>query len=231
MAWRADTDTCVVVAAFNESRVLSGVLADLTRLPHAVVVVDDGSDDGTDRCAAEYPVVVLRHIVNLGQGAALQTGIEYALGIPGIRFIVTFDADGQHTVDDIARLLAPLRASTHDVVLGSRFLERAVAAGIRPSRVMLLRAAAWFTRLTTGLRLTDTHSGLRALTAEAAAALRIRQNRMAHASEMLAQIAALKLRCCEVPIRVRYTPYSMRKGQSTLNGINIIWDIVKEKMR
>ena len=224
-------DTCVVIPAFNEGRVLSGVLADLTRLPHAVVVVDDGSDDDTGRRAAEYPVVVLRHLVNLGQGAALQTGIEHALGIPGIRFIVTFDADGQHTVDDIARLLAPLRASTHDVVLGSRFLERAEAAGIRPSRVMLLKAAAWFTRLTTGLRLTDTHSGLRALTAEAAAALRIRQNRMAHASEILAQIAALKLRYCEVPIRVRYTPYSVRKGQSALNGINILWDIVKEKMR
>ena len=224
-------DTCVVIPAFNEGRVLSEVLADLTRLPHAVVVVDDGSDDDTGRRAAEYPVVVLRHLVNLGQGAALQTGIEHALGIPGIRFIVTFDADGQHTVDDIARLLAPLRASTHDVVLGSRFLERAEAAGIRPSRVMLLKVAAWFTRLTTGLRLTDTHSGLRALTAEAAAALRIRQNRMAHASEILAQIAALKLRYCEVPIRVRYTPYSVRKGQSALNGINILWDIVKEKMR
>jgi len=224
-------DTCVVIPAFNEGRVLSGVLADLTRLPHAVVVVDDGSDDGTGRCAAEYPVIVLRHLVNLGQGAALQTGIEYALAIPGIRFIVTFDADGQHTVDDIERLLAPLRASTHDVVLGSRFLARAEAAGIRPSRVTLLKAAAWFTRLTTGLRLTDTHSGLRALTAEAAAALRIRQNRMAHASEILAQIAALKLRYCEVPIRVRYTPYSVRKGQSALNGINILWDIMKEKMR
>ena len=224
-------DTCVVIPAFNEGSVLSGVLADLTRLPHAVVVVDDGSDDDTGRRAAEYPVIVLRHLVNLGQGASLQTGIEHALGIPGIRFIVTFDADGQHTVDDIARLLSPLRASTHDVVLGSRFLERAEAAGIRPSRVMLLKAAAWFTRLTTGLLLTDTHSGLRALTAEAAAALRIRQNRMAHASEILAQIAALKLRYCEVPIRVRYTPYSVRKGQSALNGINILWDIVKEKMR
>jgi len=224
-------DTCVLIPAFNEGRVLSGVMADLTRLPHAVVVIDDGSDDDTGRRAAEYPVVVLRHLVNLGQGAALQTGIEYALGIPGIRFIVTFDADGQHTVDDIARLLAPLRASTHDVVLGSRFLERAEAAGIRPSRVMLLKVAAWFTRLTTGLRLTDTHSGLRALTADAAAALQIRQNRMAHASEILAQIAALKLRYCEVPIRVRYTPYSVNKGQSALNGINILWDIVKEKMR
>jgi len=224
-------DTCVLIPAFNEGRVLSGVMADLTRLPHAVVVIDDGSDDDTGRRAAEYPVVVLRHLVNLGQGAALQTGIEYALGIPGIRFIVTFDADGQHTVDDIARLLAPLRASTHDVVLGSRFLERAEAAGIRPSRVMLLKVAAWFTRLTTGLRLTDTHSGLRALTADAAAALQIRQNRMAHASEILAQIAALKLRYCEVPIRVRYTPYSVHKGQSALNGINILWDIVKEKMR
>lgn len=224
-------DTCVVVPAFNEGGALCDVLADLNRHPYTIVVVDDGSEDDTACRAAALPVVLLRHVVNLGQGAALQTGIEYALGVPGIRFIVTFDADGQHRTDDIAQLLEPLRAGTHDVVLGSRFLERAEAPGIYRSRVMLLRTAAWFTRLTTGLQLTDSHSGLRAMTIEAAAALRLRQNRMAHASEILIRIAALELRYCEMPIRVQYTAYSVRKGQSALNGINILWDLVKEKMR
>jgi polyprenyl-phospho-N-acetylgalactosaminyl synthase len=224
-------DTCVVVPAFNESRMLARVLADLTRLAYTVVVVDDGSDDDTAARAAEYPVVVLRHPFNLGQGAALQTGIAYAIRIPQTRFIVTFDADGQHTIEDIPRLLAPLRAGTHDVVLGSRFLESGETTGIRPSRKALLKLAAAFTRLTTGLRLTDAHNGLRAMTVEVAAALRITQNRMAHASEVLSQIAALKLRYCEVPIRVHYTAYSVGKGQSSLNSINILWDLLKEKMR
>jgi len=224
-------ETCVVVPAFNEAREIRRVLAELTHAGYDVVLVDDGSQDDTAACAAEYPITLLRHLMNLGQGAALQTGIAWAVRTAGIRFVVTFDGDGQHAVDDIPRLVAPLRAGTHDVVLGSRFLDGGQAAGIGRSRRLLLRLATAFTRLTTGLRLTDTHNGLRALTVEAAGAIRITQDRMAHASEILAQIAALGLRYCEVPIRIEYTPYSTSRGQSALNSVNILWDILREKMR
>lgn len=221
----------VVVPAFNEGPAIAGVLDQLAGLHCNVVVVDDGSSDGTAKEVLAHPVTLLRHVANLGQGAALQTGISYALRFPDTRFIVTFDADGQHDVRDIPRLLAPLKDGSHDVVLGSRFLESDSAVNMRISKRALLRSAVAFTRLTTSLGVTDTHNGLRAFTADAAARVAIRQNRMAHASDLLSQIAALGLRWCEVPVSIRYTPYSLSKGQSLLESVNILWDMVRGRMR
>jgi len=221
----------VVVPAYNEAGVIGAVLGDLARLPYRVVVVDDGSGDGTVETALRFPVVVLRHVWNLGQGAALQTGLRYAVDQPGARFVVTFDADGQHRPADIAALLAPLRTGAADVTLGSRFLRPGDRRQVGVVKRALLRTASVFTRLTSRLALTDTHNGLRAFTVEAAARVTIRQNGMAHASELLDQIARLRLRYCEVPVTIAYTEYSVRKGQSIWNSVNIVWDIVKEKMR
>ena len=225
------SDVCVVIPAYNEGRAIGEVLAGFARLPYHVVVVDDGSADDTARRSRQYPVIVLRHVCNLGQGAALQTGISYALRMPGVRYVVTFDSDGQHSVGDIERLLEPLRAGTHDAALGSRFLQAGDAVDISAAKRVVLRLAVWFTKVTSGMRLTDTHNGLRAFTAEAAARLNITSNRMAHASELLSQIADLGLRYREVPVTVTYTDYSRRKGQSLLNAINILWDIAAARIR
>jgi glycosyltransferase involved in cell wall biosynthesis len=181
------SDVCVIVPAFNEGPVIARVLAELVRLPYRIVVVDDGSSDNTAQQASNFPATVLRHVCNLGQGAALQTGISYALGLGETRFIVTFDSDGQHNVEDIPRLLEPLRNESCDAVLGSRFLRPESAVNIETRKWILLKLAVAFTRITTRLRVTDTHNGLRAFTADAAAKMRITQNRMAHASEILYQ--------------------------------------------
>src|SRR5262249_30538186 len=126
-----EKEVCVVVPAFNEAQVVGGVIRALTAgTNYHVVVVDDGSEDETFTKLLTYPVTVLRHACNLGQGAALTTGIQYACRLPQTRFVVTFDADGQHSPDDIPRLLAPLEQGTHDVVLGSRFSEKGRAVGI-----------------------------------------------------------------------------------------------------
>lgn len=201
------------------------VLADLLQYSYRVVVVDDGSTDQTMQAALQYPVTVLRHVTNLGQGAALQTGMRYALSFPGTRVIVTFDADGQHRASDLPRLLATCIEGQYDVVLGSRFIESGQALNMPPDKRIVLKLAIWFTRVNTGLKLTDTHNGLRVMTAEAARKIQITQNGMAHASEILAQIAAKKLRFCEVPVIISYSDYSMQKGQSLLNIINILWDM------
>jgi hypothetical protein len=140
---------------------------------------------------------------------------------------MTFDADGQHRPDDLPALLAPLEAGECDVVLGSRFLVRGSAVRIPLARRLLLRVATVVTRLSTGLRLTDTHNGLRAFTAPAAAQIEITQNGMAHASEILSQIAARKLRYREVPVTVTYTKYSLTKGQSMLNSVDIFWESIR----
>ena len=216
----------VVIAAYNEARVIARVVGEVARRGYHVVVVDDGSGDGTADHAATAAAVV-RHPVNLGQGAALQTGIDYALH-QGADVIVTFDADGQHRASDIERLVAALREAPADFALGSRFLGDAIA--LSTARRLLLRAATLFTQFTTGLRLTDTHNGLRAMTRHGAEKIRLRQNRMAHASEILAQIAASGLPYVEVPVRIEYTAYSLAKGQRLGDALAILLDLFARRL-
>jgi polyprenyl-phospho-N-acetylgalactosaminyl synthase len=224
-------DVCIIVPAFNEEQVINDVLRRLVEEDYHVILVDDGSADETYRRALGFRTTVLRHFCNLGQGAALQTGIRYALEKTGAKYIVTFDSDGQHTVEDIHRLLEPLQRGAYDVALGSRFVSGGIAHDIGLLKRLTLQMAVIFTRISTGLEITDTHNGLRAFTAEAAGKIKIAQNRMAHASEILSQIAVRKLRYCEVPVTITYSEYSLSRGQSILNSINILWDIVKGKIR
>lgn len=213
----------VVVPAYNEGRVLGAVVEELVARGHRVVVVDDGSTDDTPAAARRAGAVVLRHAVNRGQGAALQTGITYALR-RGADHIVTFDSDGQHAAEDVDALVAPLLAGRADVVLGSRSIGS--AEGMPAMRKALLALAVVFTRVASGASVTDTHNGLRAFTRAAAAKLDIRLDRMAHASEILDQIVRQELRFEEVPVHVRYTEYSRRKGQSSFAALRILADYV-----
>src|SRR5215475_12251086 len=176
----------VIIPAYNEARVISRVVGEVRRAGYTVIVVDDGSSDATAEQAQAAGATVIKHPFNLGQGAALQSGIEYALAQPA-ECIVTFDADGQHRVSDISRLTDALVSERADFALGSRFLGQ--APDMPPLRLLVLHADTAFTRLTTGLQLTDTHNCLRAMTRSGASVIRLRQNRMAHASEFLAQIA------------------------------------------
>jgi len=210
----------VVIAAFNEAQVIRGVVGEVAAQGYPVVVVDDGSRDDTAASARMLGVTVLRHAINLGQGAALQTGIEYAL-CRGADHIVTFDADGQHACDDIPALVAAL--ATHDIALGSRFLGKQVVGASR-SRKLFLRTATTLSNRMSGMKLTDAHCGLRAFRASAAPALCITQDRMAHASELLRKIHTSGLRVVEVPVTVKYTAHSMRKGQGGLQAIRILFD-------
>lgn len=213
----------VVIPAYNEARVIGSVVAGvLQHYPH-VVVVDDCATDATGAEACAAGATVLRHVVNLGQGAALQTGIRYALQ-QGASHVVTFDADGQHRVEDIAVLFARLQQTQADIVIGSRFLGEAL--NMPWLRRLVLKAAVRFTRMTSGLPLTDAHNGLRLLTAQAAQRIRIEQNRMAHASEIVDQLKGLGLKVAEAPITVVYTEYSLAKGQKLSNAFGILSDLL-----
>jgi polyprenyl-phospho-N-acetylgalactosaminyl synthase len=217
----------VVIPAYNEGPVISRVVTEVKRAGHAVVVVDDGSSDATADQACAGGAAVIRHPFNLGQGAALQTAIDYALA-QAAEFIVTFDADGQHRVSDISRLVEALIQERADFALGSRFLGQ--APNLPALRRLVLRAATAFTRLTTGLQVTDTHNGLRAMTRRGAAAIRLRQNRMAHASEWLSQIAASGLRYVERPVTIDYTAYSLAKGQTIADAVLILLDLFARRL-
>ena len=220
--------TWVVVPAFNEGRVVVDTIESLRAVATNIVVVDDCSSDDTALQLDGMSVTVLRHAVNVGQGAALQTGIEWALR-HGALYLVTFDADGQHDPHDISPLLTTLIDQRLDIVLGSRF--RGQAIGISRTRRLLLRTALAFTRLSTGLPVTDVHNGLRAFRATAAPALRITQDRMAHASEILDHIARARLSWAEVPTTVRYSGYSVTKGQTSLGAIDILFELMFGRLR
>ncbi|MEO7066639.1 MAG: glycosyltransferase family 2 protein [Rhodanobacter sp.] len=217
-----------MIAAYNEGKVIAEVVRDALRLFPLIVVVDDGSPDSTGAAALSAGAVVLRHPINLGQGAALQTGIQYALQRE-IDFVVTFDADGQHRPEDVLKMLEALIRNGDQVALGSRFLGETV--GMPASRRLLLKAATVFTRITTGLRVTDAHNGLRTFRRDAAEAITIRQNRMAHASEILEEIGRMQLTYCEVPVTIRYTEYSKAKGQSGFGAFNILIDLLLARLR
>lgn len=208
---------------FNEGAVIHRVAREVLMAFPNLVVVDDGSTDDALEQSARAGATVLRHPINLGQGAALQTGIKYALQ-RGADCIVTFDADGQHLVKDAVAMLDMLQKENFDVVLGSRFIGTTI--GMSFGRRLLLKAAIIYTKITTGLNLTDAHNGLRVFSRTAAMNINIRQNRMAHASEILEQISAKKMRYVEYGNTIRYTDYSKLKGQKPSNAINIIVDLM-----
>jgi len=221
----------ILIPAYNESKVIGEVLEALIPYEYSVVVVDDGSKDDTFEVARKFPIHLLSHKCNLGQGAALQTGIEYALQQSNMQLIVTFDADGQHRPDEIAKVVEPIVKGQADVVLGSRFLNSDGAHEIPPSKSLILKLATLFTRVSTKLKITDTHNGFRAFSREAAKRIKITQNGMSHASEILSQIQKNHLAYCEVPVTIIYSEYSKQKGQSLWNAINILWDSFFEGLR
>lgn len=217
----------IVVPAYNEGESIADVVNELRRDYPRVVVVDDGSKDATAACARAAGATVVRHAINRGQGAALQSGITYALR-EGAEIIVTFDADGQHRSEDVDTLVRPIVEGRADIVLGSRFLDGRTR--IPWARALLLVAAVWFTRVTSGVQLTDTHNGLRAFSRRAASQLDIQLDRMAHASELIDQVRKTQLPYTEVPVNIHYTEYSMATGQGNLAAFRILWDYVLSKV-
>lgn len=221
--------TCVVIPMHNEARAIGAVVAEVRRRFAHVVCVDDGSADGSADIARAAGASVVRHPSNLGQGAAIETGIRHALSHPGVDHIVTFDADGQHDVDDAVAMVDLARREDVQVVLGSRFLGS--AEGIRGSRRLVLRTAVRFTRSTTGLQVTDAHNGLRVLRRDAAQLVRLRLHGMSHASEILSLIARSGLSYVEHPVTITYTDYSRAKGQRGYNALNIVFDLMVNRLR
>ncbi|HYB94100.1 MAG TPA: glycosyltransferase family 2 protein [Vicinamibacterales bacterium] len=217
----------IVVPAFNEGSRLSAVLAELSRTGHEVVVVDDGSKDRTAQEAQRFGCYVLRHPFNRGQGAALQTGIAFALR-EGADAIVTFDADGQHQTSDLPALLEPVLSGRADVALGNRFLNG--QSNVPPVRKVVLQLGRLFTWLTAGVRVGDCHNGYRAFSRKGASAISMKQDRMAHASEIYDQIKDAGLVYEEVPVTIRYSAETLAKGQKLSNSISVLFQYLYGKI-
>ncbi|TDK23695.1 glycosyltransferase family 2 protein [Arthrobacter crusticola] len=213
-----------MIPLFNEAPIIGSVIKDLLPVFPHIVCVDDGSTDTSAEAARAAGAVVVQHPVNLGQGAALQTGFEYVLQDPEASCVVTFDADGQHRVADAEAMVQRIQSGEAEVVLGSRFLDGRTRLG--PMKRIVLRTAALQIRWSTGMPLTDAHNGLRAFNRQVTSNLHLTQNRMAHASELIHVLSTLKPRWTEHPVEIVYTDYSKSKGQSLLNSVNILADLL-----
>ncbi|GAB3007615.1 glycosyltransferase family 2 protein [Mycobacterium bourgelatii] len=220
-------DVWVVVPDFNEAAVIGEVIADLRSVFDNVVCVDDGSSDDSGEIALRAGAHLVRHPINLGQGAAIQTGIEYARKQPGAQVFATFDADGQHRVKDVAAMVDRLREGDVDIIIGTRFaqdFEQAAASRPPLLKRIVLRTAARISRRGRRLGLTDTNNGLRVFNKTVADGLNLTMSGMSHASEFIVLISENGWRVTEHPVEVLYTEYSKSKGQPLLNGVNILFD-------
>lgn len=219
----ANTDTWVVIPLYNEASVIADVVRGLVPAFPNVVCVDDGSRDGSGSIASAAGARLVTHPINLGQGAALQTGFEYALE-RGARYVVTFDADGQHRAEDAAAMLERARDEDLAIVFGSRFLDDRTDPGVL--KRIVLKTAVAVTNVTTRTRLTDAHNGLRVIREDALRRVKLRQDRMAHGTEIVVQLGRAGLPYAEHPVEVIYSDYSRAKGQSLLNSVNILVDLI-----
>ncbi len=214
-----------VIPALNEAPRIEGSIRGVLPYVDAVVVVDDGSRDGTGDVARGVGVHVLRHQVNRGQGAGLRTGTDAALRL-GADIIIHTDADGQFDPTCVPAVLQPLRDGQVDVVFGSRFLGEQ-PRGIPMTRKILLRGARIFNSLLMGIprRVTDPQGGMRAFTKQAASKIVFRQDGFAHCSEILRVVTRSSLRWMEVPVRVMYSEETLAKGQRNGDAFRIVWKL------
>ena len=216
-------DTWLIVPCYNEDTVIFDVLSRARETFPNIVAVNDGSRDNSAAQIRAAGAHLVDHPVNLGQGAAIQTGVEYARAQPGAEFFVTFDADGQHQVKDVVRMIERLRTEPVDIIVGTRF------AGQDNSQVpwikrLVLKTVVMLSPRTKRLGLSDAHNGLRAFNRKVAEEMNIRMNGMSHASEIVTMIDKQGWRVDEEPVDILYTEYSMSKGQSLINGVNILAD-------
>ena len=219
----------IVIPAYNEAIKIGSVIHSLQNSGYSnILIVNDGSIDNTKEIARQSGAEVLDHIINRGQGAALRTGIEYLKENFNPDIIVTFDADGQHKVEDIKNIIKPVLNKKVDITLGSRFLNK--KSHIPILRKIILKLAVIFTRFISHINITDTHNGFRALGKKAINNIQITQRGMEHASEIIDEIKKRNLIYQEVPVEIIYSNYSKNKGQKNSNFVKLGIKIILKKI-
>ena len=209
---------------YNEQEVIAEVIHGLKAIFQNILCVDDGSTDESVSRAREAGATVICHAVNIGQGAAIATGFIWIQTKTNFSRIVTFDADGQHLPEDAMRLVEELASKELDVVFASRFLDN--QSQVPFLKRLILRGVANVTKALTDVELSDAHNGLRALTVDASQKIQLTQNGMAHATQFVSLVLQGGLKYSELPVTILYTPYSRSKGQSILNSVNIVLDLI-----
>ncbi len=216
----------VVVPAYNEEKTIKDVVQSLKKFNFEIVVVDDGSTDRTGKLAQEAGAILLRHLINFGPGAAIKNGCDFARQEEA-DIVVTFDADGQHLAEDVPLLIQPILIGRAEIVNGTRFFRKQV---IPLRRIILNQIANLATFVLFGIWLTDSQSGLKAFSRAAFKKIEIKSNSFAWASEIASEVRTKKIRFLEVPIRVRYSDYSLSKGQNFFVGLRTFLRLLFKKL-
>jgi glycosyltransferase involved in cell wall biosynthesis len=222
------SEVALVIPVYNEGRVIRDVVNAALRKYSNIICVNDGSTDDSLEQLLTTKAYIVDHPINMGQGAAIQTGVEFGRLMKDVKYFVTYDADGQHRLEDVDHMLKTLKNNDVDIVFGSRFT--GATEDMPVAKKLLLKAAVMFSNITSGLKLTDTHNGLRAFNRRVADELQITLPDMSHASEILEIVARKKYKYTEVPVTIRYTDYSRSKGQSMINAVNIALDTILRKV-
>ena len=224
-------DVYLVVPAFNEEKTVSQIIEGIAEKGYNVILVNDGSRDNTlDLAIAskrKYPnqIFVVSHVINRGLGAALKTGMVVALN-KGAKYIVTFDADGQHEIEDIPKVCKPLQDGEADVVIGARPFEDMPISKSFANIIMNALTLIFY-----GRKVKDSQSGLRAFTAHAADVINIVSRGYGVSSEFIKEISDKNLRLAEVTITTIYTPETQNKGTDAIVGLKILTKMVIDLFR
>ena len=221
-------EVAVIIPVYNEGKVIKSVIDKVLKEYKYVVCINDGSSDNSREEILKTKAYFVDHPINMGQGAALQTGVEFARSLP-VEYFVTYDADGQHRLEDVREMIRTIKRDKTDFVLGSRFLGKE-AVNMPKMKRIILKMAIRFSNITSGVKLTDTHNGLRVFSRKVANSIQITLPDMAHASEILEIIYRNKYTYTEVPVVIEYTDYSRGKGQSIINAVNIAFDTLLRKV-
>lgn len=224
MRLKQKSTVVIVVPAYNEEPVIQSVIQKIQKAGfRKIIVVDDGSTDGTGGIAKKAKALVITHILNRGKGAAIRTGIEAAKFL-NASIVITMDGDGQHNSREIDFFIKKIQKG-YSVVLGSRFLGK----NIMPFRKRVYNYIGnIFTWILFGLWVTDSQSGFRAFSAQACRVIDTNYERYEYDSEVIQEIRRHQLSYCEVPITVQYSSYSQEKEnkQSFTNGLQTIFKML-----
>lgn len=223
---------CVVIPAFNESKVIGDVVSDVinsfkdTNYLTEVVVVDDSSKDNTAEVAKKSGATIIKHILNTGAGGATATGLSYAQQ-NNFDIACTMDADGQHSSKDVVEGINQLVKRKSDLLIGSRLINK---EGMSKVKVIGNKGLSTITYVLFGINSTDSQSGLRIFSRKAIEKLRWKTSGYEFCSEMLWRAKQENLQIGEYPIKAIYTDYSKAKGQNNWNAINIVKSLIKRRI-
>ncbi len=218
-------DVFILIPVYNEESKIKDVVSSLQPHFKNIIVVNDGSDDSTKDILDTLDVILINHFLNLGQGAAISSGLSFIKNIDRAKAVVTFDADGQHSVEDALNFANEIISCEEDIIFGSRFIEN--QKNIPFFKRFVLRFVTIVSNAITNMKLTDSHNGLKAFKTRCLDRITIDIDGFAFESEITNLVSKSNLSYKEMPTNTIYSEYSMKKGQKLRNGLIILEDLFK----